>query len=311
MTGPIPTISRAELARLSKSMTATEIAGLARTTRQNVEARLKRMSLKAVAAVATDGTHIGAPSTLTANFTDGVALIGGDAHYWPGAASTAHRAFVKFAKDLKPKVVVMNGDAFDGSTISAHPPIGWENLPTVAEELDEVKLRLSEIRTAAKKSQHVWTLGNHDARFNRRLASLVPEFKGVGGTRLLHHFPDWEPCWAVEVNGAIIKHRFKGGSNAPYNNALHSGRTIVTGHLHSQKVTPFSDYNGTRYGVDAGCLSSVSGPQYEYCEDSPKDWRSGFAVLTWYKGTLLMPELVSVLDEAKGLVQFRGNVIGV
>ncbi len=311
MTGPIPSVSRAELARLSKSLSSMEIADICRTTRQNVESRLARMGLKAVAAKAADGTHIGAPSTLTCRLSDGVVLVGGDAHYWPGATSTAHRAFCKFARDLRPSIVVMNGDAFDGSTISSHPPIGWENLPTVAEELSAVQNRLSEIRRASPRSRFIWTLGNHDARFNRRLASLVPEFKGVGGTRLVHHFPDWEPCWAAEVNHAVIKHRYKGGAHAPYNNALHSGRTVVTGHLHSQKVTPFSDYNGTRYGVDAGCLAATTGPQFEYCEDNPKDWRSGFAVLTWWKGTLLAPELVSVIDEGKGMVQFRGKVITV
>ena len=34
----------------------------------------------------------------------------------------------------------------------------------------------------------------------------------------------------------------------------------------------------------------------DYREDNPVDWRSGFAILTFYKGMLLMPELVQVLD---------------
>jgi len=309
MTGPVPSLPRSELAKLAAHMSSTEIAAIARTTRQNVESRLKRLGVRARPVGAESG--IAAPSVLTAAIPSGVALVGGDAHYWPGPASTAHRAFVKFAKDLKPKIVVMNGDAIDGSTISAHPPIGWENLPTMAEELAAVQERLGEIRSAAKGARLVWPLGNHDARFNRRLATLVPEFKGVGGTRLVHHFPEWEPCWALEIGGAIVKHRYKGGSHAPYNNALASGRTMITGHLHSQKVSPYSDYNGTRYGVDTGCLSPTTGPQYNYNEDNPRDWRSGFAVLTWWRGTLLMPELVTVMNEAKGLVQFRGSVINV
>lgn len=309
MTGPIPSVSRAELARLAKSLPSTEIAAICRTTRQNVESRLKRMGLRAVSSA--PGTTPLAPETKAITFPDGVALIGGDAHYWPGDAGTAHKAFVHFAKKLKPRVVVMNGDAFDGSTISRHPPIGWEHLPTVAEELDAVQTRLAEISSASPGARHVWTLGNHDARFNRRLAALVPEFKGVAGTRLVHHFPEWEPCWVAEVNGAVIKHNYKGGTHAPYSNTLSSGRTIVTGHLHSQKVTPYTDYNGTRYGVDAGCLAPTIGPQFEYTEANPKDWRSGFAVLTWYKGMLLYPELVSVVNESAGTVQFRGEVIEV
>jgi hypothetical protein len=84
----------------------------------------------------------------------------------------------------------------------------------------------------------------------------------------------------------------------------------VTGHLHSLKVTPFDDYRGTRYGVDTGTLADPAGPQFNnYLEEGPTDWRSGFAVLTFYKGTLLWPEVVKVF--APGLIEFRGKVMDV
>jgi len=243
---------------------------------------------------------------------DGICLVGSDGHYWPGVDSTAHRAFVAFAEELKPACVIFNGDAVDGASIGRHPPIGWEDHPTLEDELIECQFRLGEIEAAAgKKPRLLWPLGNHDARFNTRLASLTPEFRGVPGTRLVHHFPKWEPCWAVEVGGkggAVVKHRFKGGMHAPHNNALWSGRTIVTGHLHSQKVTPITDYNGTRWGVDTGCLAACGGPQFTYQEKNPANWRSGFAVLTFREGTLLPPELVTVTDEAKGEIVWRGEV---
>jgi len=243
---------------------------------------------------------------------DGVILVGSDGHYWPGQISAAHRAFVKFASTLKPKAVIFNGDALDGSSISRHPPIGWEEQPSLEDELVECQSRLGDlIRAAPRNCAFYWPLGNHDARFNTRLAALTPEFRNVPGTRLVHHFPDWTPCWAVECggrNGVVVKHRFKGGNNAPYNNTLWSGRSMVTGHLHSQKVVPVSDYNGMRWGVDTGCLAAVGGKQFTYSEANPQDWRAGFAVLTWWKGTLLPPELVTVLDEAKRLVIWRGKV---
>lgn len=249
------------------------------------------------------------------DLTDGIALIGSDGHYWPGVESTAHRAFVEFATRLKPAVVVFNGDALDGASISRHPPIGWEEHPTLEDELLECQTRLGEIVKASPKGcSFFWPLGNHDARFNTRLAAVTPEFRNVPGTRLVHHFPDWTPCWAVELggrNGAVVKHRFKGGLHAPHNNALWSGRSMVTGHLHSQKVHPITDYNGTRYGVDTGCLAAVGGRQFAYAEANPQNWRSGFAVLSWRKGVLLPPELVTVFDEKAGLVVFRGELIKV
>jgi hypothetical protein len=242
---------------------------------------------------------------------DGVILVASDFHYWPGKPSTAHRAFIRFCKKLRPAVIVANGDVFDGCSISRHPPINWNKLPTVKEELEVCQERLSEIVKAAPKARRLWGLGNHDARFEVKLAQVAPEFKDVHGVSLSDHFPDWEPCWAVHVNdNTVIKHRYKGGSHAPYNNTVSAGRSIITGHLHSQKVTPFTDYNGTRYGVDTGCLADPYHDAFQdYLEDGPRDWRSGFCVLTYRQGILLYPELVSVFDADH--VQFRGEIIPV
>jgi hypothetical protein len=61
----------------------------------------------------------------------------------------------------------------------------------------------------------------------------------------------------------------------------------------------------TAYGVDTGCLADAYGPQFQYCRDNPRDWRSAFVVLTFRKGELLQPELVLGVD--KNHVQFRGD----
>jgi hypothetical protein len=147
-----------------------------------------------------------------------------------------------------------------------------------------------------------------NSRYESRLAAIAPEYARVHGVHLKDHFPDWTPCWSVWINNdVVIKHRFKSGIHATHNNALWSGKTIVTGHLHSLRVTPLSDYTGTRYGVDCGTLADPYGPQFvHYTEDNPVNWRSGFVVLTFYRGRLLWPEVVHVIDE--GQVTFRGRV---
>ncbi len=82
---------------------------------------------------------------------------------------------------------------------------------------------------------------------------------------------------------------------------------MISGHLHSAKVTPYTDYNGTRYGVDTGCLADPDARAFlDYSEDNAKNWRSGFCVLTFKDGQLLQPELVMVWN--KNTVQFRGNL---
>lgn len=92
-------------------------------------------------------------------------------------------------------------------------------------------------------------------------------------------------------------------------NDLKSGASIVTGHLHSLKVTPWTDYTGTRYGVDTGTLADIDGSQFEYTEDNPKNWRSGFAVLTFHNGKLMPPELCEVTGD--GQAWFRGEILSV
>ena len=70
-----------------------------------------------------------------ADIQDGVALVFSDAHFWPGVRTTAFRALLVLIRELKPKAVVCNGDAFDGASISRFPRIGWDSKPSVIEEL--------------------------------------------------------------------------------------------------------------------------------------------------------------------------------
>jgi len=242
---------------------------------------------------------------------NGVVIVGSDAHYLPGQITTAHRAFVKFCSDLKPRVVVLNGDIFDGGTISRWPRIGWDNKPTVKQELDWCVARVDEIEKACGNARKIWSLGNHDARFETKLAASSPEFQGVKGFALKDHFPSWMPCWSVFINNElVIKHRLANGVHATYNNTLKSGKSICTGHLHAQQITRFSDYNGTRYGVDAGMMSEPYSEAFsDYTEDNPVSWRSGFAVFTFIDGKLMPPEVVEVIGE--GIVWFRGQRISV
>ena len=244
---------------------------------------------------------------------DGVVIAFSDAHFWDRNPTTAFRALIKIIEDLKPKAIVANGDIFDGAQCSRHGSIGFlEQKPSIIQELHACQEMMGQIVAAAPKSCFLtWPLGNHDARFETYLAANAPQYEFVQGFHLKDHFPEWKPCWATWINGhTVIKHRWKGGIHATHNNTVQSGVSIVTGHLHSLKVTPWTDYNGTRYGVDTGTLADPNGQQFlHYTEDNPKNWRSGFAVLTFWKGELLPPELVTVIDD--DTVCFRGKAIEV
>lgn len=251
------------------------------------------------------------PQRAPLEIENGHIIVASDGHYWLGAPSTAHRGLIKFCERFKPKAVIMNGDSLDGATISRHPPINWEARPSLIDEIEAVKARHLEIeRVVSPKTKLIWNLGNHDARFETRLATVAPEYARVHGFHLKDHFPRWGAAWSTWINNDIVvKHRWKGGVHATHNNTAGSGKTMITGHLHSAKVTPYTDYTGTRYGVDTGCLADPSGPQFEYTEDNPKNWRSGFCVLTFDKGRLLQPQLAIVHDANH--MDFCGAVIRV
>lgn len=247
------------------------------------------------------------PSALTLGIENGHVLIGSDSHYWPDNVSTAHAAFLEFCKEFKPKIVVKNGDELDFAKISRHAPIMWEHLPDVADEIDWTKQMLNEVVKLTPKARHIWPLGNHDARFETRLATIAPQYANVHGVHLKDNFPDWEPCWAIvePSKKLMIKHRMRGGIHATRNNTLQAGWTVVTGHLHALNVRAHSDLNGTRWGVDCGTMADPYGPQFNYTELNPMDWRSGFVLLTFQRGKLLWPETVWV--SGPGTVQFRGK----
>lgn len=280
--------------------------------RRNLERKHKRAITAPDAARSPQAQYEEHPGRLDLSVQDGTVIVGSDLHAWPGEPSTAFRALLKFIREFRPRAVILNGDVIDGSSISRHPPLGWENQPKLIEEIEAAQQRLHEVELAAPRGCPLyWPCGNHDARFSTRLATLAPEYARVHGTRLKDHFGErWQPCWSVWINGeVVVKHRYKSGIHATHNNTMWAGKSMVTGHLHSLRVSPLTDYDGTRFGVDCGTLAAPYDPQFKYLEDNPRNWRSGFCILTFHSGRLLWPELVAVCGA--GEVEFRGKVIPV
>jgi hypothetical protein len=246
---------------------------------------------------------------------DGYCVIFSDSHFWPGIRSLAFEGLLLVLKELKPKLVISNGDAFDGASISRHDPLGWQKTPKVIQELDATKGFLGEIERASPKAQHIFTAGNHDSRFDRRLASEISEFEDVPGMRLQDHLKQWDFCYGAMVNEDtdpfFVIHAIRGGMYAPRNNVIAAGCTVFTGHLHSQKSIPVTTMLHEWDGVDGGMLADRDGPQFSYISSRPTDWREGFAVQRVDKDGLRFPaELARVCyyKKERRLV-FRGEVV--
>jgi hypothetical protein len=322
---PAPKISDAEFMALVNEHQSTirvaeilgSVPGVVRARKRRLERRhdWRAPQFDARKAYNTAPVHSDNKAVIQWDIDEGVILVGSDAHIWPGPLTTVQRAFLHFVKHFEPAPVgiVANGDWFDGSRVGRFPSIGFleSNRPKVKDELEAVQAFTGEIEKNARGAKLIWAAGNHDLRMESRLAAMVPEYEGMPGFHLKDYFPLWTPCWRLDVNDdLVIKHRWANGLHAVYNNTLKSGKSFVTGHLHSLKVTPWTDFTGTRYGVDCGTMADTDGDQFvHYLEAGPTNWRSGFVVLTIKGGKLMMPELVQKWDDDH--VEFRGNLIKV
>ncbi len=246
---------------------------------------------------------------------NGTILVGSDAHYWPNEITTAHRAFVRLCNEIRPWSVILNGDILDGAgSVNRHSRIGWEARPTMKEEIAAVQDRVAEIEKAAKGAKLFRTHGNHDLRFDSHLSSFAADFEGIEGFALDHHLPKWKSAWSIFINGhTIVTHRMKGGIHATWTSTADAQINTVCGHLHSLRVTPRTTLGQTNgghlYGVDTGTLADCFGPQFTYVDTQGtfRNWRSGFAALTFCDGILMPPEIAMVVEE--GCVFFRGQKI--
>lgn len=236
------------------------------------------------------------PAVIEPVTLNGPVPIFSDCHWWPGVYSDAFWILLQIISDIKPAAIILNGDAFDGAQISRHSRIGWDQRPKVAEEIKAGQVMTAMIEQATD-APLFWNLGNHDQRYDTRLATVAPEFEGIEKSRLSDHFPRWKFQWGLNINDVcVVKHRYKNGISAGRANTLNAGVSMVTGHDHHLQVTRFSDYKGTRYGVQCGTLADPRGPQFaDYLEGAPTDWQSGF-VVGYFEGKDHWFEAVEVID---------------
>jgi hypothetical protein len=94
------------------------------------------------------------PQRLDLGILNGTIVVFSDAHFWPGIRTTAFKGLLHIIRNMQPQAVVNNGDAFDGASISRFPRIGWDQTPSIIQELKACDAALGEIEECTKKARH-------------------------------------------------------------------------------------------------------------------------------------------------------------
>jgi len=239
---------------------------------------------------------------------DGVVVVFSDAHWLPDHHPRGLDALLQVIEELKPDLIVANGDLLDGGTISRWDPTrGHHKRYSLREELDILKENCDAIRGAAGKAQLSYTLGNHCARLSRYIAVHAEQALDLPYTRLEDWLgPAWPISWTVEVNPetvgmTVIRHRNQSGML--HLQAMRAGCHYVHGHLHRLGSHRHPTFNGIRYSVDTGSLADPESDAFDYAEGAPNH-AQGFAVLTYKNWNLMPPDLCEIVGET---AWFRGK----
>ena len=242
------------------------------------------------------------PQMIAHDIGEGVVIVGNDLHIWPGEVPLMWKAFCAVAHKLRPKAIVLNGDMIDGARVSRHGALLGARAPKIDEEIDALHACLAML---PKSALRIWTIGNHDQRVNNYLAANAPEMDSYVG-RLEDRFPQWEFAYAAMLNDVEVRHRFRGGIHSGWNNALHAGISIITGHTHQLQVTAVRNRNGSHWGVETGMLGDPRSRAFEYHEGQPSRAHEGFVVLSYDDSSLMPPEFCEMV---RGRPVFRGKPI--
>lgn len=242
------------------------------------------------------------PKMVNINHPNSTWVIGSDAHFWPGDETDIWQAFVKICRQIKPTGIIMNGDVIDAAKVSRHP-LKNKKAPAVGDEIEHSQKMLKQLPKAEYK---LWTIGNHDIRVDNFVLNNALQLDGLVQT-LPDKFPEWNFSYAFMINGTEVRHRFRGGIHAGWNNTLHSGINVITGHTHQLQITAMRDRKGSRWGVETGMLSDPDYAQFEYTEGFPSRWQQGFCVITFDEsGEMYPPELCEMI---RGVPIFRGKPV--
>ena len=214
-------------------------------------------------------------------------LVLSDPHY-PFQHKKYIKAIKRFARDLQPDVIVVNGDGldfYDLSRFNKNPQRRFK----LQEEIEEYKHDFLGYWHMAHPTARLYhNEGNHERRVRTYLWHHAPEVSKLKGLTIQEmlfeyegsHLPYvWSPLETPLQCGKLLIHHGlfarKGGGISAKAMLERYGQSILSGHSHRMGSFFRSDYRGVHAAWEQGCL--LDRTQNEY--DPQPDWQNGFAVV--------------------------------
>lgn len=213
----------------------------------------------------------------------------------------------------EPDVVVQLGDLIDLASVSSYSKHPKHTL-SLEEEVDGAREVVDEI-AAIGAPRVVITLGNHDARCEKYLVDVAPDF--LPFFRIEDMLGLKRKGWTVvpykesfEIGKLRVTHDVgRAGINAARQSVVDVGDNIAFGHTHRMQVHYQGSQTGARHvGATLGWLGDAAHIDYRHRDMVKRDWQHGFGVVHMLPDGTFWLQAIPIVD---GRCVVDGEVYGV
>lgn len=229
---------------------------------------------------------------LETKIKNGLVIVGSDIHI-PFQDNDAVESFIKYCKEKKPEVIVLNGDVLDMFMLSKFTKGEGRN---PLEEVTMCRELLASVRNACPNAEIYYVIGNHENRLEKYVLTKAPELASlIEDVFSIIKTEDFKirGCASLTINDNFVcKHGTllgnKSGLSAikEMENAYMSG---ATGHTH-RLCKYIARKSGRKFvWIETGCLCDLN-PEYMV---NP-NWQAGFAELIFKDGKLYHSRVIEI-----------------
>lgn len=209
-------------------------------------------------------------------------LIVSDAHH-PYVDKKAWSLLLKVGADIRPDVIIIQGDFADFYSVSSHSKDA-SRMTRFEDEIESVNEALDQLDKLGAKEKY-YVAGNHEDRLQRYLNDKAPELDGLVSIPQLLNLRKRKWSYvpyksSVRVGKLNATHDVgSAGKNAIFQALSTFQHNVVQGHTH--RIAFFVEGNATgvaHVGASFGWLGDKNSVDYMHKVKVNRDWAHGFGV---------------------------------